>query len=66
MMKVVFAFMLGIGAFAAAKLGSVQTSGQVQARAASFVAVSAEPAIDPSALTRAAPGDLPTENWNPI
>ena len=43
----------------------VPTTG-ASARAAFLANIVAEPAVNASVLTREAPRDLPTENWNPI
>lgn len=47
------------------KLTLVPTTG-ASARASFLATIAAEPALDAGLLTREAPRDLPTENWNPI
>jgi len=54
-----------VGALALVKFLSLPTSRPVQAVGSSHF-IGSEPSVDPHALMRLAPRDLPTENWNPI
>jgi hypothetical protein len=54
-----------IVALAAVKVLSLPTSRSVQAFERSDF-IGSEPRVDPHALMRLAPRDLPTETWNPI
>lgn len=56
---------LALAVIVGAKLVSMRTSQPAFAREAP-VTTPAAPAIDPNAVMRGAPRDLPTETWNPI
>ena len=62
---VLVALLIAVASFAAVKLTSISTSSSVLARSAAANGM-AEPSMNPNALMRTAPRDLPTENWNPI
>ena len=66
MIKIMVVFIcVGIAAALLVKSGVVWTAGTSQARTPSIV-LEAEPSIDPHALMRNAPYDLPLESWNAI
>jgi hypothetical protein len=66
MIKILFVFVcIGIAAMAVVKVGAVSTAGTSQARTPSAL-VDTAPSIDPAALMRNEPHDLPLETWNPI
>ena len=65
MTKITLACLLvAVVALAAVKILSIPTSGLAVAREAPMTNA-APAALDASAITRAAPHDLPNENWSP-